>query len=258
MSSFERSRGKRSNLNFERTARAFDESAVPAHNLAAKKEVKAAKRPDLLLAGRPGWNQSTLSENMKRFPDRPLCRQNFKYDAPKRADYNFRAEVLEHADRAMYMPRESKFEYSERRVTAPGLQLANPPPLSRVEFPNHPELARATASGEKKRWDGATGAGGDPYAAQCAHEARGQKMLEAALANGKKHPPRRRETLYERETRHQAELRERKATRRRLESMGITPAPWQEAGPPLSAEDQLELSRQVPARKTTTWSLGSF
>ena len=162
MSSFERSRGKRSNLNFERTARAFDESAVPAHNLAAKKEVKAAKRPDLLLAGRPGWNQSTLSENMKRFPDRPLCRQNFKYDAPKRADYNFRAEVLEHADRAMYMPRESKFEYSERRVTAPGLQLANPPPLSRVEFPNHPELARATASGEKKRWDGATGAGGDP------------------------------------------------------------------------------------------------
>ena len=40
MSSFERSRGKRSNLNFERTARAFDESAVPAHNLAAKKEVK--------------------------------------------------------------------------------------------------------------------------------------------------------------------------------------------------------------------------
>ena len=96
----------------------------------------------------------------------------------------------------MYMPRESKFEYSERRVTAPGLQLANPPPLSRVEFPNHPELARATASGEKKRWDGATGAGGDPYAAQCAHEARGQKLLEAALANGKKHPPRRRETLY--------------------------------------------------------------
>ena len=151
MSSFERSRGKRSNLNFERTARAFDESAVPAHNLAAKKEVKAAKRPDLLLAGRPGWNQSTLSENMKRFPDRPLCRQNFKYDAPKRADYNFRAEVLEHADRAMYMPRESKFEYSERRVTAPGLQLANPPPLSRVEFPNHPELARATASEAKRQ-----------------------------------------------------------------------------------------------------------
>ena len=82
-------------------------------------------------------------------------------------------------------------------------------------------------------------------------------MLEAARANGKKHPPRRRGTLYERETRHQAELRERKATRRRLESMG-TPAPWQETGPPLSAEDQLELSRQVPARKTTTWSLGSF
>ena len=47
------------------------------------------------------------------------------------------------------------------------------------------------------------------------------------------------------------------ASRRRLGSMG-TPAPWQETGPPLSAEDQLELSRQVPARKTTTWSLGSF
>ena len=255
MSSFERSRGKRSNLNFERTARAFDESAVPAHNLAAKKEVKAAKRPDLLLAGRPGWNQSTLSENMKRFPDRPLCRQNFKYDAPKRADYNFRAEVLEHADRAMYMPRESKFEYSERRVTAPALQLANPPPLSRVEFPTT-RSSRGDRVGREEAVDGATGAGGDPYAGQCAHEARGQKMLEAALANGKKHPPRRRETLYERETRHQAELRERKATAA-ASSHGHAGAVAGD-GPPLSAEDQLELSRQVPARKTTTWSLGGF
>jgi len=95
--SFEKSRGRRGSLNFERKTRAFDESAAPkgviqtcfqcessqvseCHPLGtqavqAKQEVLDAKKPDILGVGKPGWNNSVACENMSRFPDRTLMRQ---------------------------------------------------------------------------------------------------------------------------------------------------------------------------------------
>ena len=69
-----------------------------SQNLASKREVKVERVPDLLGSQKPGWNNSTLSENMSgkhTFPDRPMMRQLAKYDSHKRADFNFRAEELE-------------------------------------------------------------------------------------------------------------------------------------------------------------------
>eukprot|EP00965_Chrysotila_dentata_P239005 6202842-Pleurochrysis_carterae.AAC.9 len=135
MSSLERSRGQRTNLNFDRTARAFDETAVPpqarsfaAHALAAKQEVKAANKADICGVNQAGWNSSTVPEgkHATRFPDRPMMRtlaqrdawEGFhrldscacsQYDSHKRADYNFRAEQLENQDRRRYYPTTNKF-----------------------------------------------------------------------------------------------------------------------------------------------------
>lgn len=86
--------------HFGRDARVYDDSAIPSQALpthppdiiskrvltrapaphypqalAAKKEVIRAKRPDNLSVGKSMWNTSTLSENMARFPDRPMMRQ---------------------------------------------------------------------------------------------------------------------------------------------------------------------------------------
>ena len=46
-----------------------------------------------------------------------------------------------------------------------------------------------------------------------------------------------------------------KATCRAYEAAGGI---WKPPEPPLSAPDALEMSRQVPARKVTTWSLGGI
>ena len=142
--------------------------------------VKAGKAPDLLGIRKAGWNASTLSENMARFPDRPMMRQlarvchalsqswyhphpssadtrvhTSQYDSQKRADFNYRAEQLDDRATAMYIARPSKFETNERALNVP--RLAQPHLISRCEFPVH------TALEGKPRWDPATGAGGDPY-----------------------------------------------------------------------------------------------
>ena len=49
-------------LNFPRGAKVYDNIDIPANNLASKKEVIAAKVPDLLGVSKAGWNASTLSE----------------------------------------------------------------------------------------------------------------------------------------------------------------------------------------------------
>ena len=41
----------------------------------AKRDVLEANKPDLLGVSKPGWNNCVASENMSRFPDRPLMRQ---------------------------------------------------------------------------------------------------------------------------------------------------------------------------------------
>jgi len=246
--SLEKSRGRRGTVNFERSARAFDESAGPPAAVAAKREVQEAKKPDLLGVSRSGWNSSTASENMQRFPDRPKMRQLSKFDSIKRADYNFRGEQLDWQDKRMYVPRANKNEFNERHDSGTH-RLSVPPALSRTEFPVHSALI------SKTRWDGATGSGGDPYAAEKAHEAKGLAMLQFARDNSGRRPSRTRETLVEREERHMREARAVKAERLKSEARGEV---WRPPPPPLSGPDALEMSRQVPVLRTTTWSLAGF
>lgn len=59
----------------------------------------------------------------------------------------------------------------------------------------------------------------------------------------------------EREGRFQREARAVKAERLKSEARGEV---WQPPPPPLSGPDALEMSRQVPALRTTTWSLAGF
>lgn len=252
MTSLERSRGPRSNLNFGLTSRAFDESAAPLQALAAKREVKTANKPDLCGVGTPGWNGSTVPEgkHAMRFPDRAMMRQLSEFDAHKRADYNFRAEQLEVQDQRSYIPHQSKFQYNQRHLLPKGTaRLDAPPPLARTEFIVHPQL------GLKVRWDGSTGSAGDPHAyakERLAHEKAG---LNAALENTRLHQPKQRVGLMQREQFFQEQLRQQKLERRALESAGGI---WSPPEPPLHAADTLELSKQVPCRKVTTWSVGGF
>ena len=59
----------------------------------------------------------------------------------------------------------------------------------------------------------------------------------------------------EREERYMREARAVKAERLKAEARGEV---WQPPPPPLSGPDALEMTRQVPALKTTTWSLAGF
>ena len=59
----------------------------------------------------------------------------------------------------------------------------------------------------------------------------------------------------EREERHMREARAVKAERLKSEARGEV---WQPPPPPLSGPDALEMSRQVPVLRTTTWSLAGF
>ena len=97
--------------------------------------------------------------------------------------------------------------------------------------------------------------GGDPYAAEKAHEAKGAAMLEFALKNSERHPPKKRESLMAREKRFQSEARVAKGERLKSQARGEV---WTPQPPPLSGPDALEMTRQVPALKTTTWSLAGF
>lgn len=242
-----------------------------SQNLAAKREVQAAKVPDLIGIKKAGWNTSTLSENMSAkhtFPDRPMMRQLSAYDSHKRADYNYRAEQLDSTATAKYIPRPNKFQTNERALEVDKLQ--QPFHISRQEFPVHAALEG------KPRWDPATGAGGDPYGVEKAQ----RKVLERdrvlALEYSRSHPPKNRsESLVQREDRFIAEQRAAKAAMRASATapgggMGASGAfgasqggaSWQAgntlAGSGYGASGTMQPSLQVPVRKTTSWSLGGF
>lgn len=251
MSSLERSRGHRVTINFERSARAFDESALPPKALQAKLDVKAAKKPDLLGVSTPGWNQSVVPEgkDATKFPNKPMMRQLSQYDSHKRADYNFRAEQLDNADRRQYIPATSKFQYNERHLQSGAGHLTAPPALTRTEFSINPQL------GLKVRWDGSAGTDKDYYTQQREYRQQEQVTLDAALTNSRRHQPRSHMSVIEREKAHQEEIRAQKAAKRAVEAAGL---PWAPPQPPLSEADALEMSRQVPCKKVTTWNLGSL
>eukprot|EP00967_Tisochrysis_lutea_P069337 scaffold91074_cov32-Tisochrysis_lutea.AAC.3 len=252
--SFEKSRGRRAQINFDMTTSAFDEEAVPRSALAARMEVKAAKIPDRLGVNKPAWNQSVVPDNFKIFPERPLMRTLSKYDSHKRADYNFRAEVLDNEERRMYVPDSTKFHYSERHIRAAEERVNAPPTSSRVEYCVHPRLA------SMPRWDPSTGDCGDPYKARREREKQAQAQLDAAIRNSqRREAPAQRMGLL---AGYQASLQQQRAAkleRRKLEAAG-RPVTWTRDGytPPLSETDALEMTRSVPVRKVTTWSLGSI
>lgn len=254
---------------------------VRVQNLAAKKEVQAAKVPDMLGAKKAGWNISTISDNMYRFPDRPNMRTLSCYDAHKRADYNYRAEELDSRATEMYIPRPNKFQVNERSLDVP--RLGEPHHISRCEFVTHAALEG------KPRWDPATGHGGDPYGVEKAQRKVLERERVEALEYSKKHPPKNRtESLVQREERFQREQRERKqALKAAAQLPGGGTATAQTFSRAFSATgssgaDPLvstavsfgslghgrtmpqfgatvaEPSKRVPVLKQTTWSLGGF
>ena len=158
-----------------------------------------------------------------------------QFDSIKRADYNFRGEQLDWQDKRMYVPRANKNEFNERHDSSTH-RLSVPPALSRTEFPVHSALISKVRSPapfpppstrsdvlctprSQTRWDGATGSGGDPYAAEKAHEAKGLAMLQFARDNSGRRPPRARETLVRR---HACSSR----ARRRVGGGGVRPWQW--------------------------------
>ena len=233
--------------------------------MAAKKYVQSAKVPDLLGVKQPGWNTSTLSENMSgkhNFPDRPMMRQLSSYDSHKRADYNYRAEQLDSDATARYIPRPSKFQTNERAIDIP--RLAQPHHISRCEFPVHSALEG------KPRWDPATGHGGDPYGNEKAKRAVLERERVEALEYSQRHPPKNRtETLVQREERF---LNEQRAAKAAMRASGTAPgfatstaastATWlagnTRMGTMYATQASISPSQMVPVRKQTTWSLGGF
>lgn len=251
-------------------ARVYDEDAIPPASLAAKRGVLEAKRPDVIGVGKPSWNGSTVSENMARFPDRAMMRQLAVYDSIKRADYNYRAETLDWRDKRVYEPVPNKFQVNRRNLGRAPPMLDAPPALSRTEFPAHPSLAT------KPRWDPATGHAGDPYRAEKEKNARIEAESIADRDYSRRHPPKLQQpTLKQREEIFLAEQRKAKelarAERERAAAMGMplgtsTWAGYNTLGssvypaPAVTAADRvaMDVTQQVPARKTTTWSLGGF
>eukprot|EP00966_Prymnesium_polylepis_P286531 6618793-Prymnesium_polylepis.1 len=147
---------------------------------------------------------------------------------------------------------------------------SQPPALSRTEFPAHPSLAT------KPRWDPATGHAGDPYRAEKEKNARIEAESIADRDYSRRHPPKLQQpTLKQREEIFLAEQRKAKelarAERERAAAMGMplgtsTWAGYNTLGssvypaPAVTAADRvaMDVTQQVPARKTTTWSLGGF
>jgi len=255
-------------LNFPKSANAFDVGGIPAHNLASKKEVKVMRVPDLLGERPAGWNASTLSGS--RFPDRPMMRVLSEYDAHKRADYNFRAEQLDHIATTRYIPRPSKMQTNERALDVPRLQ--QPHPISRLEFPVHVALE------DKPRWDGSTGHAGDAYHAEKERDIVFQRECAEVMEYSKRHPPKaREESLMQREERFMREKREAKAhARASAIAPGMATAMFSTSGgmttmgkygnttgapapSKYGAEEAEDIrAHMVPVKNTTSWSLGGF
>lgn len=110
------------------------------------------------------------------------------------------------------------------------------------------------------RWDPSTGDAGDPYAAAQERERQAAAELDAALRNSQRRgTPVGRVGLMSKYDTHLAQQRAAKAERRKLDAAGMNIS-WTRtaAPPPLVPADALEMSRRVPAKKVTSWSLGGF
>ncbi|KAG8459773.1 hypothetical protein KFE25_014336 [Diacronema lutheri] len=247
--SFEKSRGQRGAVTFAPGSRVFHPDAVPAPARAARREVLDAKKMDILGLGRPGWHSS--SSTGSRFPDRPFQRTLSAYDAPKRADFNHRAEWLDTTSREAYVGRTGKLQVSEREFLSEAHRahpnLVRPPKQRPAEEAVHPRLEGKT------RWNGSTEALSAKQLEQLAQSELTQaRAARSASAGGA------RESLQAREARFLEERRAEKRATVQLRAAGLTlqkaDAQWYN----VTKDDLFEMSMQVPAKRITTWSLGSI
>jgi hypothetical protein len=243
-------------------------------NRASKTEVRELRVPDPLEQRKAIWNNSTASGS--RFPDRPMMRQLSAYDSLKRADVNLRSEVVDSVDKTQYYPHTSKLHLNERTLDLRRLQ--HPHRISRVEFPNHPNLM------SKPRWDPSTGHGGDQYGADKLRDLSIERETAWAMEYSRQHPPKRRhETLLQREEIFMAEKREAiREARMGAFSARASTAPASMTGTSSGSQSARQLAhltslghtvhqgfgvlelpplpadQRVPCKKVTTWSLGGF
>lgn len=173
------------------------------------------------------------------------------FDAPKRADWNFRTEWLD-LSREMYVGRTNKLQVSQLDFLSDAQRahpnLARPPKQRMAEQLVHPRLEG------KERWNISTEA-----LTQKQLEQLTQAQLARSRASRSAGSTRARESLQEREARFLEERRAEKRAAAQMRAVGLTPP--KEEKPSffhLTREDFAEMSVQVPAKRVTSWSLGSI
>ncbi|KAJ1622376.1 hypothetical protein T492DRAFT_1149123 [Pavlovales sp. CCMP2436] len=247
--SFEKSRGHRGGVHFLPSQKVFDAAAVPTAARAARREVLDAKKMDILGLGKPGWNLSTTNP-LQRFPDRPLQRTLSAFDAPKRSDYNFRTEWLDSKSRETYIPRTNKLHVSQRDFLGEAhrshANLSRPPKQSTVEGIVHPSLAG------KANWNVST----ETLSAKARKQLAEADLVAARASRSAGYEPR--ETLQQREARLSEQQRAEKREKVQMAEAGITLPPPTIQYYHTTKEDFAEMTMQVPAKRVTTWSLGSI
>lgn len=220
---------------------------------AARRMVLDAKKMDILGLHRPGFNMSTKTG--ERFPDRPMMRTLAAYDAPKRADFNHRAEWLDTQSTEMYIGRANKLQVSEREFLSEA-QRAHPNLLRPHKQRTGEEAVHPSLEG-KLGWNGSTVALTHKQSAQLASAELGR--ARASRSAGRH---RRGESLRQREARFGEEQREHKRAAAKARP-ATAPLPLNESKAGayhynLTKEDFLQMTRQVPAKRVTAWSLGTI
>lgn len=213
---------------------------------------------DILGLGKQGWNPSVYINSS--FPERGMHRTLAAFDAPKHADYNFRAETLTRPQTGpAYLSRStSKLQVSERAFLSEAQRshpdLARPPKQRIGEQYVHAALA------QKRPWNVST----EPLTAKLverladAELQAGRAAAKALTAGGPA-----RETLAQREARFLDERRAQKRESAQARAAGL-PDPCAATAAAeqnfyrLTQADFAELTMQVPVKRVTTWSLGTI
>jgi len=250
----EKARGRKTTVNFGIDVQAFDPTAVPDHARAAKKFVLQSKKQDVLGVNKCGWDISNATG--VKFPDKPMQRAISAYDSIKRADYNHRAEQLAWKETLRYLPKTNKFHVNQREVLSKGIADSAPtnkvPMQSNTEFPIHSDLQ------DKYGWQISVVT---PTSKE--REALISNQFDAAVRNRAKKPPSNYESLLDKHAKNVEAQRKLKLEHRTLSEQGIAVPSLRKVlmtipDPPMAVTDAIEMEKQVPARKYTTWSLGSM
>jgi len=230
-------------LNFTRNDTVFDYDDIPIAALKAKREVKAARKKDVLGAAmgkRGSWNVSTSTG--AKFPDRANMRTLSKFDSVKQAEYNYRAEDLDWKSKDVYLPKTSKFQFDERNLLPAGTTAG---PLAKPG--TNCEFVASTKLAGKEQWFLST---------EVAHEKEKgqgmQKLTDAAAANSSvRNAQLLGRTGYsnpiDREKQHAAAVREAKLEWKKAKQAGEEPDE--------SLQDMIRFGRRSNSQKKETWEL---